>query len=327
MMERRQQGGRGQQGFGQGQGEEGQGQGEQDENGMNEQQNAQCLKQVTRGAQMMEKMFSGIERKLASMEKRGINVTPAREILDQLKALAEQMKNAQDCSEMQDVGPQVGELMQSLQEKLQGIERLAGLPKAITQFEKEVAKLEKRMANALGKLARQKIEVDTGAAAALGDQVKACVAQAKSEVADGNADAAETLQTCREGMEELQQKVNVIEGLTTLSRQQGRIKSELAKMKRDVKAAERRNLDASAANAAIAEVENGLAQLTAAVKSGDTDAVADILSGMEDALDNARDTLDDLLGRNQIQYKKEFGDVNAPKGLEDYIVKPPSFLF
>lgn len=323
-MEQRQQRGQGQQGFGQG--DQGQGPGEQGENGMNEQQNAQCLSQVTRGAQQIGKMFSGIERKLASMEKRGINVSAVREILDQLKALVEQMKNVQDCSEMADIGPQIGELMQSLQEKLQGIERLSGLPKAITQFERDLTRIEKRMKNALVKLARQKIEVDTGAAATLGDQVKACVTQAKAELADGNADAADTLETCREGIEELQQKVNVIEGLTTLSRQQGRIKSEIAKMKRDVKAAERRKLDASAATAAIAEVENGLAQLQAAVKAGDLDGVADILGGMEDALDNARDILDELLGRNQIEYKKEFGDVNAPKGLEDFIVKPPSFL-
>ena len=188
----------------------------------------------------------------------------------ELKELVVKAQAITDPEEMGEIGPQIGELVQTINEQFGDLERLAEFPRMIAQVNKMIRQFESKLKRLEAKVNARKIDVGDALteAKALLAEVKKAQEEAKAQAAQGNAEEAfELLESgIFERGEELQEKMFGLEIVVNAPAEITRAGRELRRIESRIKQLERKKQDVSEAKVLLAQAKTQFETIKGLVK-------------------------------------------------------------
>lgn len=275
------------------------------------------LQQMKQGMKQMTQMIIQLERRIAGLVRRKVKI-PAEvtSAMTELKTLVAKAQNITDPSEMGEIGPQIGELVQTINEQFGDLERLAEFPRVIAQANKMIRQFESQLKRLEAKVNARKLDVGdalTGAKALL-EEVKKASDDAKAQAAQGNAEEAfELLQSgIFERGEELQEKMFGLEIVVNAPAQINRANRELRRLESRVRQFERQKKDVAEAKALLTEAKTLFNAIQELVKQ--RPLPAEELMAQVEEFEGMLDDIRDLLGEDNAPQFKPY-ELGLPAGL------------
>lgn len=275
------------------------------------------LQQMKQGMKQMTQMITQMERRIAGLVKRKVKI-PAEvtSAMTELKVLVVQAQNITDPSEMGEIGPQIGELVQTVNEQFGNLERLAEFPRVIAQANRMVRQMEARLKRLETRINARKLDVGDALAEARTalNSIKSAIEAAKVAAAQGDAEGAfEQLEAgVFEQGDTIGEKMFALEMIVQAPQKIAQTNRELRQMESRMKKFARKGQDMSEAKALLADARARLATITALTKQKPP-AIEEIM-GLVEELEDVIDQIRDEIGEEQIPQFKAF-ELQLPSGL------------
>ena len=301
---------------------------EEQQQKMQAKQDEQCKKQMAQQAKQMGKMFSGVDKKLASLQKQG--VTPPASISDAItaaKAAIESLKSVEGCDAVQDIMQDLPEKMQAMQEGLQKLEQLAFLPRMKKDVTKQFGQMQKEWTRA--KTRAQKVSgIDLSEIVAGGDAIMSALNDRKTAmftlidaVLAGQEDIDKLDDVFSSGDDvqaqqgELQEKESTIYALVDAPRGFTQVKRDRKNLDRSLKNLKRQKADTTDLEGKLGELDQALAALQQvfATKPLDPEDLRGGFESVQNLVHEANDLVNQTQGnQSAFQAPDLFGSIQGP---------------
>lgn len=275
------------------------------------------LAQMKQGMKQMTKMITQMERRIAGLVKRKVKIPEeVTAAMTELKALVVKAQNITDPSEMGEIGPQVSELVQTVNEQFGNLERLAEFPRVITQANRMVRQMEAQLKRLETRINARKLDVGDALAEARTtlNSIKSAIEAAKVAAAQGDAEGAfEQLQAgVFEQGDTIGEKMFALEMIVQAPQRITQTNRELRQMESRIKQFARKGKDMNEAKVLLADARARLATITALTKQKPP-PIEEIM-GLVEELENVIDQIRDEMGEEEIPQFKAF-ELSLPSGL------------
>ncbi len=275
------------------------------------------LEQMKQGMKQMTRMVSEMERRIAGLQKRKVTIpADVTTAMAQLKDLVIKAQNITDPSEMGEIGPQIGELVQSINEQFGNLERLAEFPRMIAQANKMIRQFESQLKRLETRVTVRKLDVGdalTEAHSAL-DSIKSAIDAAKVAAAQGDAEAAfEQLQSgVFEQGDTIGEKMFALEVIVQAPQRIAEKTRELRGIETRIRQLERKGQDVGDAKDFLVQAKAQLDSIKALSKQRPL-PIEEMMSQVED-LENVLDQIRGEIGENQTPQFKPY-ELQLPSGI------------
>ncbi|MBI5733431.1 MAG: hypothetical protein HY973_00610 [Candidatus Kerfeldbacteria bacterium] len=265
------------------------------------------LEQMKKGLSQFGKQLTKIKNRINVLKTKGVQ--PSEEMntaLTQVEEFMAKLNTAEDMESIQDDMDNFQEASQTLAEGVGEMEKLAQFPKVLSKAKLELKKLNTTLKRAQTQAAKSKIDVS--------DIIQAFSAQISTlNQALADADALFKASKAEEAFDKLStdffdkigdayEEFNKIQAITNFAKYAGEVKRGLAQAKAQVRALERKKIDATELKSIISQSEQkyeGLKQLLA-VKPLDIDAVETALDELENLRSDFSNKFEELTGTSDV---------------------------
>lgn len=298
--------------------QEGEQQFEQEREGQQKRVQEQMLSQVKRGMQQMTRMINQMESRIKALQRKKVKISDeVTSAMAQLKELVVKAQNIKDPEEMQEVGPQIGELVQDINERFGDLERLAEFPRMVAQANRMIRQFESQIKRLEARVNARKLDVgDTlSDAKSLLSEMKTARDAASAAAAQGDAEGA--FEQLQEGVfergDEIGDKMSALEIIVQAPQRIAQMNRELRTMESRMKQLARKGQDMTEAKALIADARAKLAVITGLTKQRPmpTEEIMSMVEELEDVVDQIRDQI----GQSDQPEFKPF-ELELPAGLQ-----------
>ena len=290
----------------------------QDQQKQQEQQQARMLKSAQNGLAQMQKMITGMEKRMASIEKKG-GIIPAtlKSSIGQAKDLMSKAQGASTMEEFQSAGLEdMRDLMETINDEMQKAEMSTQFPAMLKQANRALVQQQKALAAAQKKAASLKVSVDSLLASwqKAVDAMSEGISKAQQSSQSGNTEDAvgalkdnvfDAMQTIGDYRQTFEMIANSQKMLASATR-------ELASMEKKIASLKKQGKDTSDAETALTNAKAKIqAVKDAIVQSGiDPDALISTIQDAQDAKEELYSAMYDLTG--QAQYNQQTQQQTVP---------------
>ncbi len=265
------------------------------------------LEQMKKGLKQFGKQLTKIKNRINVLKTKGVQ--PSEEMnaaLTQVEEFMTKLNTVEDMESIQDDMDNFQEASQTLAEGVGEMEKLAQFPKVLSKAKLELKKLNTTLKRAQTQAAKSKIDVS--------DIIQAFSVQISTlNQAIVDADALFKASKAEEAFDKLSndffdkigdayEEFNKIQAITNFAKYAGEVKRGLAQAKAQVRALERKKIDATELKSIISQSEQkyeGLKQLLAA-KPLDIDAVETALDELENLRSDFSNKFEELTGTSDV---------------------------
>lgn len=278
----------------------------------------QMLSQMKRGMQQMTRMIKQLESRITALARRKVKIPDeVTANMAQLKELVVKAQNITEPEEMGEIGPQIGELVQDINERFGGLERLAEFPRMVAQANRMIRQFESQVKRLEAKVNARKLDVgDTlTEAKALLSEMKTARDAAAAAAAQGDAEGA--FEQLQEGVfergDEIGDKMSALEIVVQAPQRIAQMNRELRTMESRMKQLARKGQDMTEAKSLLADARAKLTTITGLTKQRPmpTEEIMSMVEELEDVVDQIRNQL----GQSDQPEFKPF-ELELPAGLQ-----------
>lgn len=302
-----------------------------------EQQQMQMLKNAQSGLTVMQRMIGGMEKRMASIEKKGGIISAAlKSSIQQVKDLMSRAQGASTMDEFQGAGLEdMRDLMQTINDEMQKAEMSTQFPAMLKQAKRILAGQQKILGSAQKKAASLKVSVDSLLASwkSAVDAMSQGVNQAEQSFQAGNTEEAvaalkdnvfDAMQTTNDYRQTFEMIANSQKMLASAGRELASIEKKIASLKKQGK-------DTADAEAALSNAKDKIQAVKDAIAQAsiDPDTLISTIQDAQDAKEELYNEMYDLTG--QAQYNQPFQQsvpgltmqqFQAPPGMQHFFGGP-----
>lgn len=290
------------------------GQGEFDEEAALNQAKAQ-FKRFARGMTQLGSRIKRLQSKKVAVPQ------DALDAFETLKGIGPKIDSIKTFDELEDLVEQAREAIELLNEKLEGLERLAEYARVKKQAEREIRRVESQLKRLISRAKGNKVEVDDLIKEIEAEVVSLKDAMLRADAAAKSGDAAEVFQILEEEvfgrLGDIGEKFASFEAVVRAPAEIKRIERELNRMASLVKRLKGKKLDVSNLESLLDQMREKLGEFKGLVKQKPLpiDSIIDLVQAVEDLRDQFEEEANDLQGIEEETIVPEFDEIKLPSGL------------
>lgn len=293
-----------------------------------EQQQARMLKNAQNGLTQMQKMISGMEKRIASIEKKGGVVSAAlKDSIGQAKNLMSKAQSASTMDEFHEAGLEdMRDLMDTINDEMQKAEMSTQFPAMVKQANRALTQQKKPLATARKRAASLKVNVESLLASwqAAVDAMSEGITKAQQSFKAGDTEEAvealkdavfDVMQTVDEYRQTFDMIANSQKMLAFATRELASIEKKLAALKKQGK-------DTSDADSALVLAKQTIQAVKDAIaRSGiDPETLISTIEDAQDAKEELYSAMYDLTGL--AQYNQPFQQMVPGLNMQQFQIPP-----
>lgn len=273
-----------------------------------EEQEKRDLERMKKDIKRMAGEITSLERRIKNLSGKGLNIpSEIKETLSEAREIIAKVQNASSFEEIQDAGmEEIGDLMRTVYEELNPLERASELPKMFKNVERELTNQFKILAKAENKLKKLKIDLSQLVAEWRQklEEIRGIRDKAKGDFEVGNyEEAAELLnRDFWDNFEDIREKAMTFEMVSNTNRMLKSAEKEIKSSEKMIAKLKKQGKNTNRLNEIIAQGRAGLAEIKSFIGSGlsiDPDELMEKIQSMENTRNEFEAEWEKITGNNE----------------------------